>query len=229
MRRTHDRAAAFRHPGRRGITPSALIAPATENPEVELYAVAARNRSRAEEFAAAHGIFRVHDTYEDLLADADVDAVYIPLPNSEHGRWTAAALDAGKHVLVEKPFASNAEEARAVAARAEASDRVVMEAFHYRYHALFEEALRLVRSGAIGDLVDVSAWFVDSDITAKVTLPTIKYSGYISGVIEPLRPWPKIVENTMAMTIIISSGLSTDHATPRTLRRYLILKSLVTS
>lgn len=146
--------------GAAGITPSALIAPATENPEVELYAVAAaRNRSRAEEFAAAHGIFRVHDTYEDLLADADVDAVYIPLPNSEHGRWTVAALDAGKHVLVEKPFASNAEEARAVAARAETSDRVVMEAFHYRYHALFEEALRLVRSGAVGDLVDVSAWF----------------------------------------------------------------------
>ena len=145
--------------GAAGITPSALIAPATENPDVELYAVAARNRSRAEEFASAHGIARVHDAYEDLLADVDVDAVYIPLPNSEHGRWTVAALDAGKHVLVEKPFASNAEEARAVAARAEASDRVVMEAFHYRYHALFEEALRLVRSGAVGDLVDVSAWF----------------------------------------------------------------------
>ena len=159
MRRTHDRAAAFRHPGRRGITPSALIAPAIENPDVELYAVAARNRSRAEEFATTHGIARVHDTYQDLLADSDVDAVYIPLPNSEHGRWTVAALDAGKHVLVEKPFASNAEEARAVAARAETSDRVVMEAFHYRYHALFEEALRLVRSGAVGDLVDVSAWF----------------------------------------------------------------------
>ena len=77
--------------------------------------------------------------------------------------------------------------------------------------------------------MDVRAWFVDSDMTAKVTLPTIKYNGYISGVIEPLRPWAKIVENTIAMTTIISRGLSTDHATPRTLRRYLILKSLVTS
>ncbi len=88
--------------------------------------------------------------------------------------------------------------------------------------------LTFLSSGA-APTIDVRAWFVDSDMTAKVTLPTIKYSGYISGVIDPLRPWPKIVENTMAMTIIISSGLSTDHATPRTLRRYLILKSLVTS
>ena len=75
----------------------------------------------------------------------------------------------------------------------------------------------------------MSAWLVDSDITENVMLPTIRYSGYISGVMEPLRLCPKIVEKTIDITIIISSGLSTDHATPSTLRRYLILKSLVTS
>ncbi len=145
--------------GAAGITPNSLIAPAAGNPSVELTAVAARNRARAEEFAAAHGIARVLDSYEDVLADPDIDAVYIPLPNSEHGRWTVAAADAGKHVLVEKPFASNLAEAEAVAAHVAESGLVVMEAFHYRYHALMAEVLRLVADHTIGDLVDVSAWF----------------------------------------------------------------------
>ncbi len=145
--------------GAAGITPAALIAPASENPDVELVAVAARDRGRAERFAAEHGIGRVEDSYEDLLAADDIDAVYIPLPNSEHGRWTLAAIEAGKHVLVEKPFASNADEAERVAARAADSDRVVMEAFHYRYHPLVSEVIGLINDGAIGDLVDVSAWF----------------------------------------------------------------------
>ncbi|WP_197509751.1 Gfo/Idh/MocA family protein [Tessaracoccus coleopterorum] len=145
--------------GAAGITPSSLIRPAAANPEVELVAVAARSRSRAEAFAKAHHIGRVEDNYEALLAADDIDAIYIPLPNSEHARWTVAALDAGKHVLVEKPFASNAEEAMRVAARAALSDKVVMEAFHYRHHPLMAEVLGLISDGAIGDLVDVSATF----------------------------------------------------------------------
>lgn len=145
--------------GAAGITPSALIEPAKANQDVELYAVAARDRARAEQFAAEHGIRQVHDSYEALLANDQVDAVYIPLPNSEHGKWTIAALDAGKHVLVEKPFASNAEEAEEVARRAAESDRVVMEGFHYRYHGLMTEVLKLVDSGAIGDITEVEAHF----------------------------------------------------------------------
>lgn len=145
--------------GAAGITPASLISPATDHPDVELVAVAARSQERAAEFAAAHGIGRVEPSYEALLAAADIDAVYIPLPNSEHGRWTRAAVDAGKHVLVEKPFASNAEEAEAVAAHVAGSDRVVMEAFHNRYHPLLAEVARQIQGGAIGDLVDVSAWF----------------------------------------------------------------------
>lgn len=145
--------------GAAGITPSALIEPAHANADVELTAVAARDRSRAEAFAREHGIGRVHDSYEELLADPDIDAVYIPLPNSEHGRWTVAAIEAGKHVLVEKPFASNAREAAEVAAVAEASNRIVMEAFHYRHHQLMETVVRMVREGTLGGLVDVSATF----------------------------------------------------------------------
>jgi len=96
-------------------------------------AVAARDGSRARAFAAKHGIARVHQSYEALLADPDIDAVYNPLPNGLHGKWTRAALDAGKHVLCEKPFTANADEAREIADLAAKSDRVVMEAFHYRY------------------------------------------------------------------------------------------------
>ena len=118
------------------ITPPALITPARQLPEAAVTAVAARDRDRAEAFAAEHGIPRVHDSYAALIADPDIDAVYNPLPNSLHGRWTLAAIDAGKHVLCEKPFTSNADEARQVAAAARQAGVVVMEAMHYRYHRL---------------------------------------------------------------------------------------------
>ncbi|MBB1484801.1 Gfo/Idh/MocA family oxidoreductase [Tessaracoccus sp. MC1865] len=163
--------------GAAGITPQALIAPAQANRDVELYAVAARDRGRAESFAAEHHIGHVHDSYEALLADPNVDAVYIPLPNSEHGKWTVAALDAGKHVLVEKPFASNADEAEEVARRAAGSDRVVMEGFHYRYHRLMAETLKLIADGAIGDLAEVEAHF-------DINLPdrsNIRYNQSLAG------------------------------------------------
>jgi predicted dehydrogenase len=118
------------------ITRQALIAPARELPRVQVTAVAARDRADAEAFAAEHGIPVVHDSYEALLADADLDAVYNPLPNALHGLWTRRALAAGKHVLCEKPFTSDAAEAREVADAARDAGLVVMEAMHYRYHLL---------------------------------------------------------------------------------------------
>jgi predicted dehydrogenase len=114
--------------------------------------VAARDPARARTFAAAHGIPRVLDSYQALVEDPDVDAVYLPLPNGLHGRWTLAALAAGKHVLCEKPFTANAAEAEEVAAAAEASDLVVMEAFHWRYHPLAQRMVDIVRSGELGDV-----------------------------------------------------------------------------
>jgi predicted dehydrogenase len=118
------------------ITPMALLRPSRKANGVSVTAVAARDRSRAEKFARKHAIEKVHAGYDALLADPDVDAIYNPLPNALHAEWTLRALDAGKHVLCEKPFASNAAEAQKVHEAAEANDRIVMEAFHYRYHPL---------------------------------------------------------------------------------------------
>ena len=139
------------------IAPSALINPARGNAEVVVAAVAARDVSRAQAFAAKHGIARVHDSYEALIADPDLDAVYNPLPNGLHGRWTRAALTAGKHVLCEKPFTANAAEAREIAELAAKSDRVVMEAFHYRYHPLTLRVEQIIASGELGKLERVEA------------------------------------------------------------------------
>ena len=139
------------------IAPSALIKPAKDNADVVVTAVAARDGSRARAFAAKHGIAHVHESYEALLADPDVDAVYNPLPNGLHGKWTRAALDAGKHVLCEKPFTANADEAREIADLAAKSDRVVMEAFHYRYHPMTLRTEQIIASGVIGTLQRVEA------------------------------------------------------------------------
>src|ERR1700742_4667277 len=143
------------------IAPSALINPAKDNADVVVTAVAARDGSRARAFAAKHGISHVHESYEALIADADIDAVYNPLPNGLHGKWTRAALDAGKHVLCEKPFTANAAEAREIAELAAKSDRVVMEAFHYRYHPLTLRVEEIIASGELGTLrrVEATLWF----------------------------------------------------------------------
>lgn len=139
------------------IAPRALIDPAKDNPDVVVAAVAARDVSRAQAFAAKHNIARVHDDYARLIADPDVDAIYNPLPNGLHGKWTRAAIEAGKHVLCEKPFTANAAEAREIAELAATSDRVVMEAFHYRYHPLALRIEEIIASGELGTLQRVEA------------------------------------------------------------------------
>jgi predicted dehydrogenase len=139
------------------IAPAAVIKPARNVGEAVIAAVAARDRSRAEAFAAKHGIPKVHASYADLLADPDVDAIYNPLPNGLHAEWTIAALEAGKHVLCEKPFTANADEAEAVAAVADRTGLVVMEAFHYRYHPLAHRMRAIVESGELGTLQRVES------------------------------------------------------------------------
>ncbi|KDE97123.1 putative dehydrogenase [uncultured Mycobacterium sp.] len=139
------------------VAPMALIKPASTSDEVVVAAVAARDTSRAHAFAAKHDIARVHESYEALIADPELEAIYVPLPNSLHGRWTRAALATGKHVLCEKPFTANAAEAGQVAELAATSDRVVMEAFHYRYHPLFLRIEQIIASGELGKLERVEA------------------------------------------------------------------------
>jgi predicted dehydrogenase len=134
------------------ITPPALVRPAAETPGVEVAAVAARDRGRAEAFAAKHRIPRVFDSYDALLDDPEIDAVYNPLPNSLHCEWTLRALDAGKHVLCEKPLASNAEEALRMQQAAERTGLVLAEAFHWRYHPLAARMKAILDSGQLGPL-----------------------------------------------------------------------------
>ena len=132
------------------IAPRAIVEPAQALDDVEVAAVAARDGDRARAFAAAHGIPRSHAGYQALVDDGDVDAIYNALPNGLHGRWSIAAADAGKHVLCEKPFTANAQEAEQVASAADATGVVVMEAMHYRYHPLMRRACEIVESGALG-------------------------------------------------------------------------------
>ena len=140
------------------IAPAAVIKPAQSLDGVRIVAVAARDAGRAQAFASKHGIERVHAGYDELIADPEIDAIYNPLPNGLHGHWTIAALDAGKHVLCEKPFTANRDEAVAVAAVAATSGKVVMEAFHYRYHPLAMRMREIVESGELGPLEHVEAW-----------------------------------------------------------------------
>jgi len=139
------------------IAPAALVRPARNVPDADVAAVAARDPDRARVFASKHGIPTVHDDYGALLADPTIDAVYNPLPNGLHARWTLAALEAGKHVLCKKPFTSNTSEAEQVAAAAERTGLVVMEAFHYRYHPLAARMLAVVESGQLGTIRHVEA------------------------------------------------------------------------
>jgi predicted dehydrogenase len=132
------------------IAPAALIKPARSVGEAEVGAVAARDRNRADAFASKHGIPQVRDSYTALIADPEIDAIYNPLPNGLHAEWTIAALEAGKHVLCEKPFTANAKEAEDVAAVAARTGLVVMEAFHYRYHPLAKRMREIVESGELG-------------------------------------------------------------------------------
>lgn len=120
--------------------------------DVEVVAVASRDRARAEEFARDHEIARTHDSYESLLADPEIEAVYIPLPNSLHIPWTVQALESGKHVLCEKPLSRHAAEVERAFEVAERAGRLLMEAFMYRHNPQTRRLVELLADGAIGRL-----------------------------------------------------------------------------
>jgi predicted dehydrogenase len=122
-------------------------------------AIASREPGRAAAVAAELDIPRAYGSYEELLADPEIDAVYIPLPNHLHAEWTKAAARAGKHVLCEKPLAMNADEAADMVAVCEAEGVRLMEAFMYRLHPSLVATRELVTSGRIGRLMSVDSWF----------------------------------------------------------------------
>lgn len=127
--------------------------------DLEVRAVASRRLADAERVAGDLAIPRAYGSYAALLADDDIDAVYIPLPNHLHAAWVHKSAAAGKHVLCEKPLALTAAEARAMVAACEQAGVLLMEAFMYRLHPLWVRAVELVRDGAIGEPVAVHTWF----------------------------------------------------------------------
>jgi predicted dehydrogenase len=143
--------------GAANIAASSLVRPARMVAGVTIGAIAARDGAKAASYATKHGIDRSYGSYEELLADDSLDAVYVPLPNALHGAWVLRALATGKHVLCEKPFTANAEEARVVQEEADASRLVVMEAFHYRYHPFAQRVIDVVASGELGEVESIDA------------------------------------------------------------------------
>jgi predicted dehydrogenase len=129
-----------------------FIAGARQSPEVEIVAVASRERERVEAYAREREIGRAHPSYDALLADPEVEVLYISLPNSMHVDWTIRALEAGKHVLCEKPLSRRADEVERAFAVAERGGRVLMEAFMYRHHPQTARLIDLIGDGAIGRL-----------------------------------------------------------------------------
>lgn len=141
------------------IAPSAMIIPAQSVPDANIMAIAARDRSKAQAFADDHAIPNVFESYDALIASEDIDVVYVGLAPSSHAEWSIKALQAGKHVICEKPTAMNVEEAVAMVAAAAASNARLVEAMHSRYHTSFLQCLDWVRGGRIGEIVSMTSHF----------------------------------------------------------------------
>ena len=137
----------------------AILAGASATERVEVVAVASRDEARARSYAAEHGIPSAHGSYDGLLADPAVDAVYISLPNGMHHPWTMKALAAGKHVLCEKPYSRHPDEVEEAFDAASAAGLVLAEAFMYRHHPQTATVRRLVADGELGRLCAVKATF----------------------------------------------------------------------
>jgi predicted dehydrogenase len=129
-----------------------LLPGADASPKVEVVAVASRDSARAADYARKWNIERAYGSYDELLADPDVEAVYNPLPNTMHTEWSIKALDAGKHVLCEKPISRHTADVEAAFDAAERNDRLLSEAFMYRHNPQTARLTQLVAEGAIGDL-----------------------------------------------------------------------------
>ncbi len=137
----------------------AIIDGAAPSSDVEVVAVGSRDPGRAESYAREKSIVRAHGSYEELLADPEVDTIYNPLPNSMHVPWTLRALEAGKHVLCEKPFDRRGPEVERAFDAADAAGLIVMEAFMYRHHPQTKKLRELIAGGAIGDVLKIRSHF----------------------------------------------------------------------
>ncbi len=145
--------------GAAGIAPRSIIEPVRRRDDIVVHAVASRRADAARNYADRHGIALAYDSYEKLLSDPGIDLVYNALPPAGHAEWSIAALKAGKHVLCEKPIAMNVAQARAMYATARESGRILMEAFHDRYHPVFQHLMALKKDGLLEGVRHVKAEF----------------------------------------------------------------------
>jgi predicted dehydrogenase len=186
-----------------------------------IVAIASRDAARARMVAAELGIPTSHGSYEALLADPQVDAVYIPLPNHLHAEWAIAASRAGKHVLCEKPLAMTAADAERMIAVAEAEGVLLMEAFMYRLHPSWAAARALVAAGRIGRLTAVQSWFsyynddpanirniraVGGGALFDIGCYSVNLSRMLFGV-EPVRVESAVVRDPASGVDVLTSGL----------------------
>jgi xylose dehydrogenase (NAD/NADP) len=207
--------------GRKVVTPAIQAASGCS-----VVSVASRAKEKAEGYAAELEIPKTYSSYEALLEDPEVDAIYNPLPNSLHLPWTVKALQAGKHVLCEKPLGLNAEECREMARAAEAADRVLMEAFMYRFHDRTKQLLELTQQGTLGALRLIRARFaftvsdsgnirLDPELGGGALMDVgcycINVARTLAGA-EPLRvcaqaTWVQGVDKTLTATITFPNNL----------------------
>ncbi|MEO0346230.1 MAG: Gfo/Idh/MocA family oxidoreductase [Pseudomonadota bacterium] len=160
------------------IAVGAVIRPAASFDQVQVHAIAARSPTRARQYAETHGIPVTHADYAALIASPDVDLVYNALPPSEHEHWTIAALHAGKHVLCEKPFALSAAEAEAMVGAARETGKVLIEAFHYRFHPLFKRVVAMIEAGTIGTVRRIDSHF---NVAIACSPSEIRYERALGG------------------------------------------------
>ncbi len=145
--------------GRSNHFQSRVLNPVSKLENAEIYAIASRDETRAKDFAAGHGIPRFYGSYEKMLEDNDIDAVYIPLPNSMHLEWIKKCADAGKHIICEKPLCLNTKETEKALAHAHKKGVSIMEAFMYKFHPQWIRAASLVKSKEIGEIRTIHVFF----------------------------------------------------------------------
>lgn len=178
---------------------SQMAATVAKMTEAENYAVAARDLARAEQFARTWGFERAYGSYEELLADPDVDLVYVALPHSHHHRWTIAALEAGHHVLCEKAFAVNSKQAEEMIACARKHGLLLAEAIWTRYMPSRKIIDDIVASGLIGRVLSVDANLgYKVDMNERIVRPELAGGALLDLTVYPLNFASMVLGNDIA-------------------------------
>ena len=179
----------------------ALISPIRAAWRSELVGVASRDSDKAKAYAAENNIPKAYGSYEDMLADPEIDAIYNPLPNTLHGEWTVKAADAGKHVLCEKPLVTTLAEFDAVAAAANRNKVTVFEAFMYLHHPQTLMIQELVRSGQLGTVQQINSWFhfyLPPERASNIRLSAMLHGGSMWDV--------GVYPNSVSLTMAAAAG-----------------------